>query len=281
MPVDARTRAALRTAARRRLGGARRNPGQHGRQHVRRRRANIMCVGQEINANHVRAARRASSPARRGPCTWAARTQVWSIDIVNEAGKLVCISRLTVAVIRRGALGSRCVPRAALAFATPSGYRSRHETTHPPYHSQRLHGRRHALGCALAAAQAPTSAPPAAAAARRGRARPSQRAGQLSVRADLRGTDAQRRRQRRVTGLHHPRLQGRYPGQEDHAGRQQQMQEYVHTPMHAAATRNKTAAQGIPGAQRQEAGCDDHGLGPRVQDRQRRAIQGARDHPRR
>jgi len=29
---------------------------------------------------------------------------VWIIDIVNEAGKLVCTSRLTVAVIKRGAL---------------------------------------------------------------------------------------------------------------------------------------------------------------------------------
>jgi 1,4-dihydroxy-2-naphthoyl-CoA hydrolase len=34
------------------------------------------------------------------------RTQVWSIDIVNESQKLVCISRITMAVIKRGALGS-------------------------------------------------------------------------------------------------------------------------------------------------------------------------------
>jgi acyl-coenzyme A thioesterase PaaI-like protein len=33
------------------------------------------------------------------------RTQVWTIDIVNEAGKLACTSRLTVAVIRRGSIG--------------------------------------------------------------------------------------------------------------------------------------------------------------------------------
>jgi 1,4-dihydroxy-2-naphthoyl-CoA hydrolase len=34
------------------------------------------------------------------------RTQVWSIEIVNEAQKLVCISRITMAIIKRGALGS-------------------------------------------------------------------------------------------------------------------------------------------------------------------------------
>jgi len=64
------------------------------------------CVGQEINANHLR-------PARSGLVTGTARavhlggrTQVWVIDIVNEAGKLVCTSRLTVAVIHRGSLGA-------------------------------------------------------------------------------------------------------------------------------------------------------------------------------
>jgi acyl-coenzyme A thioesterase PaaI-like protein len=34
------------------------------------------------------------------------RSQVWTIDIVNEAGKLTCTSRLTVAVLQRGALGT-------------------------------------------------------------------------------------------------------------------------------------------------------------------------------
>ena len=56
-------------------------------------------VGLEINANHLRA-------AREGVVTGTARaihvgrsTQVWEIRIENEAGKLVCISRLTLAVI--------------------------------------------------------------------------------------------------------------------------------------------------------------------------------------
>jgi 1,4-dihydroxy-2-naphthoyl-CoA hydrolase len=64
------------------------------------------CVGQEINANHVRAARTGLVTGTARPVHLGGRTQVWSIEIVNEAGKLVCISRLTVAVIRLGSLGA-------------------------------------------------------------------------------------------------------------------------------------------------------------------------------
>jgi uncharacterized protein (TIGR00369 family) len=63
------------------------------------------CVGQEINANHVRAARTGLVTGTARPVHLGGRTQVWTIDIVNEAGKLACTSRLTVAVIRRGSLG--------------------------------------------------------------------------------------------------------------------------------------------------------------------------------
>jgi 1,4-dihydroxy-2-naphthoyl-CoA hydrolase len=63
------------------------------------------CVGQEINANHVRAARAGLVTGTARPLHLGGRTQVWAIDIVNEAGKLVCTSRLTMAVIRRGAIG--------------------------------------------------------------------------------------------------------------------------------------------------------------------------------
>jgi len=64
------------------------------------------CVGQEINANHVRAARTGLVTGTARPVHLGGRTQIWSIEIVNEAAKLVCISRLTVAVIRLGALGA-------------------------------------------------------------------------------------------------------------------------------------------------------------------------------
>ncbi|MGB6307463.1 MAG: hotdog fold thioesterase [Steroidobacteraceae bacterium] len=63
------------------------------------------CVGQEINANHVRAMRAGLVTGTARAVHVGGRTQVWVIDIVNEAGKLVCTSRLTVAVIRRGTVG--------------------------------------------------------------------------------------------------------------------------------------------------------------------------------
>ena len=63
------------------------------------------CVGQEINANHVRAARTGLVTGTARPVHLGGRTQVWTIDIVNEAGKLACTSRLTVAVIRRVSIG--------------------------------------------------------------------------------------------------------------------------------------------------------------------------------
>src|ERR1700761_9367094 len=65
--------------------------------------AEFQCVGQEINANHVRAARSGLVTGTARPVHIGGRTQVWGIDIVNEAGKLVCISRITIAVIKRGA----------------------------------------------------------------------------------------------------------------------------------------------------------------------------------
>jgi 1,4-dihydroxy-2-naphthoyl-CoA hydrolase len=66
----------------------------------------FQCVGQEINANHVRAARTGWVTGTARPVHLGGRTHVWSIDIVNEDGKLVCTSRLTIAVIRRGSLGA-------------------------------------------------------------------------------------------------------------------------------------------------------------------------------
>jgi 1,4-dihydroxy-2-naphthoyl-CoA hydrolase len=61
-------------------------------------------VGQEINANHVRSARSGLVTGTTRPVHIGGRTHVWTIDIVDEAGKLVCISRLTIAVIKRGVL---------------------------------------------------------------------------------------------------------------------------------------------------------------------------------
>ena len=66
--------------------------------------AEYQVVGQEINANHVRAVRSGLVTGTTRPVHIGGRTHVWTIDIVNDSGKLVCISRLTMAVIKRGAL---------------------------------------------------------------------------------------------------------------------------------------------------------------------------------
>ncbi len=64
------------------------------------------CVGQEINANHVRPVHAGLVTGTARPVHLGGRTHVWVIEIANEAGKLVCTSRLTMAVIRRGSLGA-------------------------------------------------------------------------------------------------------------------------------------------------------------------------------
>jgi 1,4-dihydroxy-2-naphthoyl-CoA hydrolase len=64
------------------------------------------CVGQEINANHLRPVRTGLVTGTARPVHLGGRSQVWTIDIVNEFRRLVCTSRLTVAVVRRGSLGA-------------------------------------------------------------------------------------------------------------------------------------------------------------------------------
>ena len=56
-------------------------------------------VGMEINANHIRPAYAGWVHATARPENIGRTTHVWSIRIEDEAGKLVCISRLTMAVI--------------------------------------------------------------------------------------------------------------------------------------------------------------------------------------
>lgn len=63
--------------------------------------ARFVCVGLEINANHVRSARVGYVTGTARPLHLGTNTHVWDIRIVDEIGKLVCISRLTVAVIPR------------------------------------------------------------------------------------------------------------------------------------------------------------------------------------
>lgn len=60
-----------------------------------------MCVGLEVNANHLRSARHGHVTATCKPVHLGAQTHVWDIRIHDDAGKLCCISRLTVAVLKR------------------------------------------------------------------------------------------------------------------------------------------------------------------------------------
>lgn len=56
-------------------------------------------VGLEINANHLRAKREGMVTATATPVHVGRRTQVWEVRVADEAGKAVCISRCTIAVI--------------------------------------------------------------------------------------------------------------------------------------------------------------------------------------
>ena len=58
-------------------------------------------VGLEINANHLRAKRDGIVTATATPIHVGRSTQVWEVRITDEEGKAVCISRCTLAVIRR------------------------------------------------------------------------------------------------------------------------------------------------------------------------------------
>ena len=59
------------------------------------------CVGQEINANHVRAARSGWVTGVARPLHLGRNSQVWDVRISDEQDKLVCVSRVTMAVLSR------------------------------------------------------------------------------------------------------------------------------------------------------------------------------------
>lgn len=60
------------------------------------------CVGIEINANHLRGVRSGTVTGTARPLHVGRSTQVWEIRIEDEAGRLVCVSRLTLAVVALG-----------------------------------------------------------------------------------------------------------------------------------------------------------------------------------
>ena len=60
------------------------------------------CVGLEINANHVRSVRSGFVYGVARPAHLGRSTQLWEIKITDEQDRLVCLSRLTMAVLDKG-----------------------------------------------------------------------------------------------------------------------------------------------------------------------------------
>jgi 1,4-dihydroxy-2-naphthoyl-CoA hydrolase len=66
--------------------------------------AKKICVGQEINANHLRGVRDGFVIGTARPFHVGSSSQVWGIEIRDDKdGKLVCVSRITMAVLNRPA----------------------------------------------------------------------------------------------------------------------------------------------------------------------------------
>jgi len=61
----------------------------------------FFCVGLEINANHIRGAREGYVMGTASPLHLGGTTHVWDIKIYDEKERLICVSRLTVAILKR------------------------------------------------------------------------------------------------------------------------------------------------------------------------------------
>jgi 1,4-dihydroxy-2-naphthoyl-CoA hydrolase len=62
----------------------------------------VLTVGIEINANHVRGVREGWVHGTARPLHIGRTSQLWEIRVVDDAERLVCISRLTIGVVPRG-----------------------------------------------------------------------------------------------------------------------------------------------------------------------------------
>ncbi|MBS1587146.1 MAG: hotdog fold thioesterase [Bacteroidetes bacterium] len=60
-----------------------------------------ICTGIEINCNHVRGKKSGVVTARVEALHVGAKTHVWDIKIRDEKEKLICVSRLTVAILKK------------------------------------------------------------------------------------------------------------------------------------------------------------------------------------
>ncbi|TQV84440.1 hotdog fold thioesterase [Aliikangiella coralliicola] len=62
---------------------------------------NHYCVGLEVNSNHLRSIRSGTVLAKASAVHLGRSTQVWDIRISDQADNKICISRLTMAVLKR------------------------------------------------------------------------------------------------------------------------------------------------------------------------------------
>ncbi len=62
---------------------------------------NRFCVGLEINANHIKGIRDGFVTGRTVPVHIGKQTQVWEIRITNDLNELICISRITMAILEK------------------------------------------------------------------------------------------------------------------------------------------------------------------------------------
>lgn len=60
----------------------------------------FQCFGQEINANHLRGVKSGWVIGTARPFHLGSTSHVWGIEIRTEDGKLVCVSRITMAILK-------------------------------------------------------------------------------------------------------------------------------------------------------------------------------------
>jgi len=58
-------------------------------------------VGQEINVSHLRSAKAGAVTATARPLRLGARSQVWQVELRDDTGQLIAVSRLTSAILER------------------------------------------------------------------------------------------------------------------------------------------------------------------------------------
>jgi 1,4-dihydroxy-2-naphthoyl-CoA hydrolase len=66
-----------------------------------------VCVGQEINASHLRSVRKGLVTGTATPLYLGRTSQVWEITVADERQRSVCVVRLTVAVVAAGHGGGK------------------------------------------------------------------------------------------------------------------------------------------------------------------------------